>query len=416
MILRELVKVRETSDSQRLLAVTEQRLGNLPAAIAAIDRAIALSPTSVDLYRLKASIHNDAKQWSKVLLAYRVLAGRGRPLTPADEVRRARALYEVGKADAGRAVLTQVLALKNPPADAAIEFARREGSAQPGPARQVLLAEMVRSPDDPRVIEALVQLDISTNHADLALAQIDTEIAAGRARPRLLLLRAQVLVSDGQLAAAEAEVLRAFEASPKLPGAAELLFDIYRRQGRLAEATRSFEQAASAGLLHPGTRLLLARLYLSQGNLAKAQPVLEQVIVEQPELASARNDLAFVLASRGKQLERALELAQAANQALGENDAAIDTLGYVYYRTGRLDVALATFERAIALAGSRPEGVSPTYTYHLGLVLEALGRKPEAASAFERALASKDEFPEAEDARRRLEAVNSTASPSANAS
>jgi predicted RNA polymerase sigma factor len=60
--------------------------------------------------------------------------------------------------------------------------------------------------------------------------------------------------------------------------------------------------------------------------------------------------------------------------------------------------------------------VSPTYTYHLGLVLEALGRKPEAASAFQRALASTHEFPEAEDARRHLASVEGTASPDANAS
>jgi tetratricopeptide (TPR) repeat protein len=169
-------------------------------------------------------------------------------------------------------------------------------------------------------------------------------------------------------------------------------------------------------LLHPGTRLLLARLYLNQADLAKALPVLEQVVAEQPELASARNDLAYVLASRGEQLERALALAQSAQKPLGENPAAIDTLGYVYYRAGRLDAALTELQRAIALAGSRPGGVSPTYTYHLGLVLEALGRKPEAAGAFEQALASSDEFPEAEDARRHLASLQASATPDANAS
>jgi tetratricopeptide (TPR) repeat protein len=416
VILRELVKVRETSDNQRLLAIAEQRLGNLPAATTAIDRALALAPNSFALYRNKASIHHDAKQWGKVLLAYRALAGRGFRLSPADEVRRARALYESGKPDAARSVLAQVLALPNPPADAAIEFARREGATQYAQARRTLLDASLRSPGDPRLIEALLQLDLAAGHPDLALVQIDAEIAGGRARPRTLLLRAHALVLQGDLARAEAELLRAFEAEPRLPGAAELLFDIYRRQGRLADARRSFEQAAAAGLLHPGTRLLLAQLYLSQGELARAQAVLEQVVVEQPGLASARNDLAFVLASNGDQLERALELAVGARAELGENEAAIDTLGYVYFRSGRLDEALAEFQHAIALAGTRSEPVSPTYSYHLGLVLEALGRKQEAARAFEGALAGEGEFPEAADARRRLESVLATSPAGANPS
>ena len=101
---------------------------------------------------------------------------------------------------------------------------------------------------------------------------------------------------------------------------------------RLAEARRSFEEAETAGVLHSGARLLLGRLYLSQGELAKAQQAFEKVVADQPELASARNDLAFVLAERGEQLDRALELARGAQQALGDNPAAIDTLGYVYYR------------------------------------------------------------------------------------
>ena len=127
-ILRELVKSSESAESQRMLAVAEHRLGDLPAAVAAIDRAVALAPASLELYRLKASIDYDAKNWAKMLLAYRVLAGRGQRLSSSDHLRRAYALYELGNPDAGRAVLEQVLAQPDAPADAAIEFARREGA------------------------------------------------------------------------------------------------------------------------------------------------------------------------------------------------------------------------------------------------------------------------------------------------
>jgi tetratricopeptide (TPR) repeat protein len=414
-ILREVVASSQNADNQRLLAVAEHRLGNLPAAVAAIQRAVALSPRSLELYRLKTSIDYDAKNWSKLLLSYRVLAGRGQRLTAGDHLRRSHALYELGNRDAGRAVLEEVLAQPDAPLEAALEYARREGARRFEPAHAALLAAWTRAPEDQRLLEALTQLELAAGRSDLALARLDSEIEAGRARPRDLLLRARVLAASGALDRAEKDVLRAFEAAPMLPGAVDLLFEIYQRQGKLAEALRSFEEAETAGVLHPGARLLLGRLYLSQGDLVKAQQAFEKVVAEQPQLPSARNDLAFVLAERGEQLDRALELAQGVQQALGENPAAIDTLGYVYYRAGRHDEALAQLQRAVSLAEASGQ-LSPVYTYHLGLVLEAVGRNDEAAVAFQRALSGGDDFPEAEDARRRLESVRAPAPAGAKAS
>jgi hypothetical protein len=49
-------------------------------------------------------------------------------------------------------------------------------------------------------------------------------------------------------------------------------------------------------------------------------------------------------------------------------------------------------------------------------VLQAMDRKDEAAGAFQRALAGGQDFPEAEDARRRLESVRAPTPAGANAS
>jgi tetratricopeptide (TPR) repeat protein len=266
------------------------------------------------------------------------------------------------------------------------------------------------------VIVALVMFEGAAGREPQALARLDAQIASGRTVPRVLLLRAQLLVERGELERAEADLLRAFEAAPLLPGAGELLLEIYRRQGRLAEAQRSFEEAEAAGVLHVGARLLLARLYLESGELERAQAALEKVVEEQPAHAGAKHDLAFLLAQRGEQLERAVGLAREARAMLGDDAAAIETLGYVYFRAGRPEAALVELRRALALAEAQPGGAPPSYAYRLGLVLEALGRKPEAASAFQRALAGQQDFPEAEDARRRLEAALATSPPGANAS
>jgi tetratricopeptide (TPR) repeat protein len=415
-ILRELMKQRESVEGQRMLAMAEQRLGNLTEAVHAIDRAVALTTPKADLYRLKARIHFDAKQWASVIVAYRTVEGLGRRLSPRDALRRAIALYGYGRPDLGRLALEELLSAPDFPADVAIEYAHREGSARFETAQGVLLEALSRSPGDPDLLEALAKLEGAAGRREQTLARLDAEIAAGRAVPRTLLLRARLLIAQGALDRAEADALRAFEAAPLLPGTADLLIEIYRRQGRLAEAQRSFEEAEAAGVLHVGARLLLARLQVGAGELEKGQQTLEKVVAEQPELPGPRNDLAYVLAARGEQLDRALELARSVQQAMSGQPAAVDTLGYVHYQAGRFEEALAELRRAVALAEAQPGNPPPIYSYHLGLALEALGRKQEAAGAFRRALASRQEFPEAEDARRRLEAALATSPAGANAS
>ncbi len=93
-----------------------------------------------------------------------------------------------------------------------------------------------------------------------------------------------------------------------------------------------------------------------------------------------------------------------AQQGSGNLPATSDTVGWVHLKAGRYQAGLEEFNRAIRLAEQRDEEPAASFRYHLGLALEGLGRQKEAARAFEKALTQGD-FPEAEDARRRLEAA-----------
>ena len=126
-------------------------------------------------------------------------------------------------------------------------------------------------------------------------------------------------------------------------------------------------------MLHGGARALLARLYLARGDAEKAQAIYERVVAESPEIAPAKNDLAFMLASRGGDLERALRLAEEADRALPESANAADTRGFVLLRLGRHEAALEPLRSAVARA--EPDDPSlPTFHYHLGLALAGLAR------------------------------------------
>jgi tetratricopeptide (TPR) repeat protein len=403
-ILDELEMNSESFEVQRLRALVMYRKGNLTEAAAAINRALELrGDFSPEAARLKARIHHDKEEWAGALATLTNLANRGHSVGDAGMIMRARALYGLDRPEKGREVLEEVLAGKEPPATAAIEYARREGDAQPNRAVFHLAAALAREPVNPELLEAIVELDLGAGRLTAALHRINAAIDSGRAKPETLLLRAHILTKAGALDRAEADALRAFEADPSLPGGVDLLYAIYEAQGRLDEARASFEEAEAAGVLHSGARLFLGRIYLRQGETAKAQKMLEKVLRDDPNTTGAKNDLAYLLAESERDLDRALRLAEEAQQSMRTDPNAADTVGYVYLRKGLHEAALQQFLYALELNAERPSRVAPMLHYHLGLTLDALDRNDEAVDAFEKALALDSNFPEAEDARRRLE-------------
>jgi tetratricopeptide (TPR) repeat protein len=113
------------------------------------------------------------------------------------------------------------------------------------------------------------------------------------------------------------------------------------------------------------------------------------------ETPGAENDLAWLLATEGRDLDLALSLAREASRLRPES-ATLDTLGLVHIKRGEDEEAVDALEKAIAAPGS-----SPTVHYHLAIALGRTGNTERAREMLKRALAGGD-FPEAEAARQQL--------------
>jgi tetratricopeptide (TPR) repeat protein len=396
---------QEEFEPLRLLALAHHRRGDDGEARSAMDRALALSPRPpLAALRLDARINHATGDWAGVLRNLQIVAGRGEELTPEERVLGATALYNTGRPQAGRRLFEEILASPAAPSEAALELARLEGRRDPERAHRALRQALARDPGSQEVLEALTRMEVKRGDASAALARLDSIVAAGRATPRTLLVRAGLQRDAGALERAEADALRAFEANPELRGAADLLFQIYQAQGRLAAVRRSYEQAETAGVLHAGARLLLARLAFADGDSERARDLLEQVLLERPRMVDARRALAIVLAERNEQLDRALELARQAEASDDPRADTLDALGLVNLRAGRKQEALASFRRAIRLASERPDGREGTYYYHMGLAHRSLGSEGAAVIVFQQAL-RKGSFLELEAASQELEAA-----------
>ena len=120
-----------------------------------------------------------------------------------------------------------------------------------------------------------------------------------------------------------------------------------------------------------------------------------------PSHVRANNDLAWLLASSGSELDRALELAQTAVR-LGRSADTLDTLGFVHLKRGDAEDAVTILTKALE---ARPD--SPSLEYHLGAALAAKGDKEQARAMLTKAL-SRAGFPEAEAAKAELARLQSS--------
>lgn len=406
--LRHAAGSNESPEAQFLLSLAEFSLGNLEAATAAIDRSLALTPQfSAPLLQQKVAIRAAARDWPAVLEGLnRIETGLG-TLPPELRGLLAQALYGTKNAEGGRQVLERMMNDLTTLPVAAVLFAEHEGANDPQAAYKYLEGADRTAPGQPPITAALVRLDLATRKPDRALERLDAALAGGNEIPALRLLRAQVLATKGDLEAAESDARRVLESGAKLPGTIKLLVAIGSARGNSDAAMKSLEALEKAGNLHGEERSLLARLYLAHGDEAAARAQFEKVVAENPELAEAKNDLAFLLAVQRLDLDRALQLAQDAQRGLPDVPDAIDTLGFVYLQKGLHEPAIDRFRYAIDLA--KPGApAQPVLWYHLGLAYAASGRPQEAAEAFEKALATGVPFPEAEATRNELKRVRPT--------
>jgi tetratricopeptide (TPR) repeat protein len=148
---------------------------------------------------------------------------------------------------------------------------------------------------------------------------------------------------------------------------------------------QALERNPKSGTLH----LLLASLLEAGGRLEEAMEHYTAAIEIDPELAVAKNNLAYLMAERGRDLDRALELAQEAKSALPDNPNAADTLGWVLYKKDLPAAAIGYLQEAIGGFETGDPNL-PLVRHHLALAYEANEDRERALEALEKAVRELD--------------------------
>jgi tetratricopeptide (TPR) repeat protein len=187
------------------------------------------------------------------------------------------------------------------------------------------------------------------------------------------------------------------EASPK--HAVDMIIAKAQLYASMEEYERSLEYYDRAIEFRPdeeGTALSRAELLLRMGRLDDAISAYSAAVKRWPDSALSLNALGYTLADRTQRFEEAEALIKKALQRDPESPAIIDSFGWVLFKLGRHEEALAQLQRAYAAFDDHEVAA------HLIEVLIALDRRDEAAEVLAGAIEKRPDSPLLDDVRTRL--------------
>ena len=132
---------------------------------------------------------------------------------------------------------------------------------------------------------------------------------------------------------------------------------------------------------NPDANYWLGIAYQEIGNFEQAEHYLRATIALSPEREEAYNALGYFFAEHGTNLDEAVRLIQKALKKSPANGAYLDSLGWAYFKQGKLNDALKQLEKAVIYM---PDSVE--VQDHLGEVYLKKGLKKEAVAAWQKAI------------------------------
>lgn len=378
VLRRATERVPDSITLQRTLLEEVLAAGDPRGALALLQQAVA-DPIgrSATTYALAAQLPDTV---AREALAF-VREGRDRyPLSSTLAVAEADLLAATGDAAGAEAVLRSVIA-SDPGATVAVDALAtvlgRDGRLEEA---EALLREQL--PEGAELTRRLVELQLSSGRARLALETLTPLIEAGERDTVLRTYYGIALGRQGRIAEARAVLEEVLEERPGLVlanralGSLEQQALIAGEEGTVAlEGDRAvaFEQALSA--LERGDWVLAA------SGFASARDGADNGLVAFYE--------GYALQRAGDQ-RGAIAAYQDARAQLGDNDVLLSNLGFAHLQLGRLDLALEVLSAAVA---RNPDNAQAHF--NLGMTQFGIARFVDAVVSFERAVALAPELSDA---------------------
>jgi len=156
---------------------------------------------------------------------------------------------------------------------------------------------------------------------------------------------------------------------------------LYQEDGKLAEAEQVLKEGLVFSPRNTDLHYRLGVIYEATNRFDESIREMEEVLKLDPNHADALNFIGYSLAERGVKLDEAEKMIKKALQLKPGSGYITDSLGWVYFKQNKNDLALKYLKEAASLM---PE--DPLIQEHLGDIYARMGMIKEAVAAYRAAL------------------------------
>jgi len=240
------------------------------------------------------------------------------------------------------------------------------------------------NPGDLRGLLGLADVFALQNRYDQGIGLLKAELAKQPERLDVMIAMANLEVRSGKYEEAIVNFKKVLEKNPTSTELHLQIGETYRLKRDYASAAPFFRKAMELSPNDPRPYVPLGMLQDSLGQRAEARATYQRVLKLQPDQPIALNNLAYLMAESGDDLDQALTLAQRARKILPQDPNVADTVGWIYIKKNLSDNAIEIFRD---LVSKLPQNT--TYRYHLGMALYQKGDKLSARKELQTALRGK---------------------------
>ncbi len=252
-------------------------------------------------------------------------------------------------------------------------------------------------PQSKLLLEGALKVYLAERQPERADAFLEKQIGSHPKDALLYHELAQVLLLEKKRPEAISALKTALSLNPGMPDSSILLADQYASDDKAQDAFQVLEDALRRNPQDASLLLRAGMIFEKLNRWTDARKAYEQVLQLDPDDAIAKNNMAWLIMEHGGNMDVALNLAQQAEEKLGDNSQITNTIGWVYYQKGVYQTAWQYLKES-----AEKDQKNPLFQYHLAMASWKLGRRDEARQALVNALKLDPNFQQAQEARQLL--------------
>lgn len=254
---------------------------------------------------------------------------------------------------------------------------------------------------DLMAVQALAQSYVEQKNSPMALQKIKDYAAAQPKNAAAQEFLGMALIANGDRAGARAALLAAKAADPGRVSTDMALIQLDAAEGKVDDAKAKLSSVLAGKGDKATATLWMGNLDEMKGDHNSAIVNFRKAVAENPRNAQAMNNLAYLLAENGNQIEEALKYAQTAVELNPKDPSYADTLGWILYRKGLYSQAIPYLQKASA------DQESVVWKYHLAMAYAKAGDLARGRATLQAAKKVDSTVPEARVAEQLLATAQS---------